>query len=268
MTSKKRKYGDLSARPLPTDSSDLLDEVFAAFTGSRPAIEESPVTTPAESEPVTDSEPVIESEPVSLNRTGSKEPPPLVQTEPVAVSEPVSKSEPVRLLPDDAAHLRFPYEVLDGVLSNLKPAPRVLLLRLYRLSAGWYSETCNVSIPKLASHCKMGETQVRQYLRELEDGGYIKRLRDDTGNANFDERGVMIKVLLPQMTPPKKRTGSEIRTGSKSEPNKLKIKETNKSSGLSPDSKNCPDCSGTGFWYPNGTDKGVKRCGHEGLKGV
>ena len=36
MTSKKRKYGDLSARPLPTEDPTLIDDVFAAFTGTRP----------------------------------------------------------------------------------------------------------------------------------------------------------------------------------------------------------------------------------------
>jgi hypothetical protein len=29
----------------------------------------------------------------------------------------------------------------------------------------------------------------------------------------------------------------------------------------------CPNCAGTGFWYPDGTDKGVARCSHESLKG-
>ena len=37
MTSKKRKYGDLSARPLPTNDPSLLDDVFAAFMGVRPS---------------------------------------------------------------------------------------------------------------------------------------------------------------------------------------------------------------------------------------
>jgi hypothetical protein len=31
------------------------------------------------------------------------------------------------------------------------------------------------------------------------------------------------------------------------------------------DSKNCPDCFGTGMYYPEGFDKGVARCGHEKL---
>lgn len=29
----------------------------------------------------------------------------------------------------------------------------------------------------------------------------------------------------------------------------------------------CPDCYGTNWWYPQGTEKGVKRCLHERLKG-
>jgi len=31
------------------------------------------------------------------------------------------------------------------------------------------------------------------------------------------------------------------------------------------DVSGCPDCSGTGFWYPNGLEKGVKRCTHARL---
>jgi hypothetical protein len=28
---------------------------------------------------------------------------------------------------------------------------------------------------------------------------------------------------------------------------------------------NCPDCNGSGWWYPNGTEKGVAKCKHAGL---
>lgn len=34
-----------------------------------------------------------------------------------------------------------------------------------------------------------------------------------------------------------------------------------------PDTSQCPDCHGTGFWYPEGIGQGVKKCGHEKLKG-
>ena len=32
-----------------------------------------------------------------------------------------------------------------------------------------------------------------------------------------------------------------------------------------PDGQTCPDCNNTGWWYPNGTDKGVIRCKHTNL---
>ncbi len=31
------------------------------------------------------------------------------------------------------------------------------------------------------------------------------------------------------------------------------------------DVSGCPDCNGTGFWYPNGIEKGVAKCRHENL---
>jgi hypothetical protein len=34
------------------------------------------------------------------------------------------------------------------------------------------------------------------------------------------------------------------------------------------DSSKCPDCFGTGMWYPEGFDKGVARCAHEKLREV
>jgi hypothetical protein len=35
-----------------------------------------------------------------------------------------------------------------------------------------------------------------------------------------------------------------------------------------PDGQTCPDCNNTGWWYPNGTDKGVTRCKHANLSGL
>jgi hypothetical protein len=33
------------------------------------------------------------------------------------------------------------------------------------------------------------------------------------------------------------------------------------------DISKCPDCFGTGMWYPEGFEKGVARCQHEKLRG-
>jgi hypothetical protein len=36
--------------------------------------------------------------------------------------------------------------------------------------------------------------------------------------------------------------------------------------GAKVDASQCPDCFGTGMWYPEGFEKGVARCGHEKLR--
>jgi hypothetical protein len=33
-------------------------------------------------------------------------------------------------------------------------------------------------------------------------------------------------------------------------------------------SESCPDCGGTGFYYPDGVERGVKICKHDKLKGT
>jgi hypothetical protein len=32
------------------------------------------------------------------------------------------------------------------------------------------------------------------------------------------------------------------------------------------DASKCPDCFGTGMWYPEGFEKGVAKCGHDKLR--
>jgi hypothetical protein len=38
-----------------------------------------------------------------------------------------------------------------------------------------------------------------------------------------------------------------------------------RTTNIIPEGQTCPDCNNTGWWYPNGTDKGVARCQHEHL---
>ncbi len=326
----------------------------------------------SEAEPVSDKEPVTNSlhpavsEPVPYQIPASKTVPlpdqvpaldlvegsPIgkdilpLRKEPVVNQLPDTKEVPVRFLQENAAHLRFPYEVLDKILFELKPGPHVILERLYRLSAGWDKDICRISIPKLASTCKVGLTQTRQYLKELELKGYITRLGEDVTNPNVEIRGIDIRVNLPRMPPPKKRagygttTGLQKETGSESEPNKdknFKEQSHTNTQGQHPDASSenlkidkaavsvnsrfglaecklyadhlhktgqgivnpggyattiyrtgeadplinlflnpvsdqiknptveCPDCQGTGFWYPEGFEKGAAKCRHEKL---
>lgn len=228
--------------------------------------------------------------------------------------EAPSQDEGVVILPGNAPHFRFAYEVLDQVLAKLDPYPRTVLLRLYRLAAGWNSDTCHVSIGKLSEHCKIGATKIRACLRALESDGYIRRISIDVSNKNQNERGITFKVLLPRLAPsqgePNKERSFKENTLTHTQPHQAaggsvnsrfslkqciayaqyrksldpnirspeavgrRLYETGREDELiiewmaandAPklDASHCPDCRGTGMFYPEGFGKGgVKKCDH------
>jgi hypothetical protein len=182
--------------------------------------------TPPKSEPLINLEPVQKTSLVK-NQTPSDIGPAPLQTEPVAKSEPLQNITEARVLPDNAAHLRFPYEVFDKILCEFEPGPRVVLEELYRLSAGWDSDECTISIPKLCARTNIKPATMRLHLKKLQQRGYIKRLDDVVGGRDFEARGIKFKVLLPRMTLSKKKTPSENVTPSKSEPNKVNTQKEN-----------------------------------------
>jgi hypothetical protein len=264
------------------------------------------------------------------NRTGQP-----LRNEPAAEIAPPAKIKGATLLPADTPHLRTPHEITDRILPTLKPGCQVVLMRLYRLSAGFGSITCHVSLPKLASSCNISETQIRIFLRDLEQRKLIKRLSVDLANKIQSERGVTFEVLLPRLAATKHIAGAkspggaESTGGAKTEPNKVNTQKENtqtqdapaasvrvgskftieecrryakhlQSTGQginnpggyattihrtgeadllierflypeaidnssNPDTSRCPDCNGTGFYYPQGVEGGVARCKHERL---
>jgi DNA-binding Lrp family transcriptional regulator len=202
-------------------------------------------------------------------------------------------------------------------------------MRLYRLSAGFGSNTCHVSIGKLASACNISETQIRIFLRDLEQRRLIKRLSVDLANKVQSERGITFEVILPRIGATRSAAGTKNTGGTNiagaaiSEPNKVNTQKEStqtqevgvgvgsrftievcrryaqhlQSTGqginnpggyattihrtgevdelierfLNPtistlvNTAQCPDCKGTGFYYPNGPTGGVAKCRHEKL---
>ena len=313
----------------------------------RRAKEEIKTHTPVDSTPPPDIEPASEYTPPT------KTEPPLEFAPPTTIAAPVEstagtkrtgqplQNEPAKesiapakikgafLLPVDTPHLRTPHEITDGILPTLKPGCQVVLMRLYRLSAGFGSNICHVSIGKLASACNISETQIRIFLRDLEQRKLIKRLSVDLANKVQSERGITFEVLLPRLGATKSTAASKITGGANftggvnSEPNKVNTQKENtqtqevgvrvgskftieecrryaehlRSTGqginnpggyattinrtgeadeliesfLNPaisiqvDTSQCPDCRGSGFYYPNGPIGGVVKCKHEKL---
>lgn len=174
-----------------------------------------PDVTPAE----------ISTPPQKATSTKSAGSTPAVSRRPPPETTPVVETPP---LPWDSPHLRLPYAVWER-LRELKPGPRVVVEEIYRAAAGWHSDECVISIPKLSLHSKLDEKQVRKYLLEV-DGKYVKRLGVVNDGADVSMRGIHFRLLLPRLaTPPQKHTPPQSGTGGSRPPNKEKLlKESSK----------------------------------------
>jgi hypothetical protein len=237
----------LKPEPDNVSQSDLrrIQEEKAAL-GTLPEI-----PTPPEKPAPRISEPVRKVTPVE-NRT-----PPEKATEPLR-NEPVGISGGV-VLDAKAAHLQIPYEVWNNEFRKHKAQQRVILEELFRAAQGWHSNECVISIGKLAKHCRMEATQVREHLKRLYVDGAVERLGDVTGGSDKDARGIRFRINLPRMPPPEIRTPAENRPPRKSEANKEK--------NIKKDSKSvvCDLCKESpGFVYPSGVigQGPVKTCPH------
>ena len=311
MTSKKRKYGNLSERPLPTEDESLVDDVFAAFT-RRPA--STPPARPA---------PPAYHAPDAPPAPGAQKSPDPLHGAPDAQHAPPASPAPV------AGFTRIPNDLLDRILPTLDIYGQSLLVRLYRLSRGFNSDTCNVSIGKLASACNFSTRKVQMGLAALEMRGLIQRLIEDHKNRDFNLRGITFRILISDPSPARRapparyapdalpapgaqdapnkentfkentQTQDGVRAGSKFTIEECRrYAEHLRSTGqginnpggyattihrtgeadlllenfLNPvtqtqmNTSQCPDCQGSGFYYPNGPTSGVVKCKHEKLR--
>ena len=311
MTSKKRKYGNLSERPLPTEDESLVDDVFAAFT-----------RRPASIPPVHPAPPAHHAPDVQNAPDAPKAPPP-------PHDAPDARHAPPALPAPVAGFTRVPNDMLDRILPTLDIYGQSLLLRLYRLSRGFNSDTCNVSVGKLATACNFSTRKVQMGLAALEMRGLIQRLTEDHKNRDFNLRGITFRILISdpspaRRTPPAQHApDAQHASGAPNAPNKVNTQKENtqtqevgvrvgsrftieecrryaehlRSTGqginnpggyattihrtgeadelierfLNPvssiqvNSSQCPDCKGSGFYYPNGPTSGVAKCKHEKL---
>jgi hypothetical protein len=316
--------------------SSIISEAFplestppANFTPPAEVAPAAEITPAVKFTPAMESTPPVDSI-AGVNRTGQP-----LQNEPAKEIAPPAKTKGANILSMDAPHLRTPHEITDRILPTLKPGCQVVLMRLYRLSAGFGSSTCHVSLPKLANSCNISETQIRIFLRDLEQRKLIKRLSIDLANKIQSERGITFEVFLPRLATTKsvagvkKVGGAESTGGAETAPNKVNTQKENTQTQEEPvvgvrvgskftieecrkfakhlqttgqginnpggyattihrtgeadmliesflhpdatiptsnlDTSQCPDCHGSGFFYPKGIEGGVARCKHEQL---
>lgn len=205
----------------------------------------------------------------SLTTTDSpspEQPPPLPVAGPSKPDSPSKSDSPSNVdapnllsqVPDVRGHMQLPHRYTDHLPRWLSADEQAVYVQLYRLSWGWGKDVCFISNPKLSERSGVPETSMRRAVKKLIGKGLIEKTERRFGGA---EQGIEYRVFnLDRLT---KSGGVSIGDGpSNMAPNKERVlKETSKT-----DASLCPDCMGTGFYYPEGTAKGVKRCEHKKLR--
>jgi hypothetical protein len=164
---------------------------------------------------------------------------------------------------------RTPNELDDKIIPTLRPTEQSVLRRIYRLTRGFRRDTCTVSMATLASACNISTRKVAYALNILEERGYIKRRETGNKGRSNDLRGCSIECLIPEVVSAKSAHTAKFADTAKSAvsaknaDNKESIKTKDiKGESAPPDYKNCPDCQGSGFYYPEGIERGVAKCKH------
>jgi hypothetical protein len=182
----------------------------------------------------------------------------------VAGETTVARNTPVEI----RGYGPFTWDLLDGIMPRLDPYEQVVLLRLCRLAWGHKKDTCRVGYERLQQACNLKKRKLQEVISKLEFLGYIQRLALEQGGSDRSLRGTEYQILL---TPPPGvlratvASGATVVTGATVAPdatNKKNALKENYKEGVPSRAKECPDCSGTSWFYPKGVEGGVKRCTH------
>jgi hypothetical protein len=204
--------------------------------------------------------------PTTEDRLSSGPPPPLpvdslsVPDSP-SIEDSPSTEDRVNLLisiPEVRGHMQLPHRYTDHLPRWLSADEQAIYVQLYRLSWGWGRDVCFISNPKLSERSGIPETSMRRAVKKLIGKGLIEKTDRRFGGT---EQGIEYRVFTLDRLSNRDRLSNKDSLSTLT-PNKEKdLKENSKA-----DSSRCPDCMGTGFYYPEGTAKGVKRCEHRKLR--
>ena len=230
-----------------------------------PDRQSTPVSLPVPvSQPLPDSQSPPESLPVddSLSPDAIAYPPDRLP-ESDSLSAPDSK-QPNLWAPfkDKRGHLRQPHAYTDGLCQVLDVYEQAVFSQLYRLSHGYGKPTCKIGLPQLARRANVGKTTTQATVNRLIDKGLIRKLEYEIGKNK--EQGTTYWVSSPDSQPD---------AGSLPGSDTIKVKalkeKTSKGAHERKDYSTCPDCLGSGMFWPSGTigKGGVKKCGHPRLRG-
>ncbi len=167
-------------------------------------------------------------------------------------------------IPEQAGHNKIPNAVIDHLCRYLTPGEQAIFHQLFRLSYGYGKDFCKIGLPKLAERSNMSQTATQQALKGLKAKGVVVKEGADFGRGI--EQGSVYRLPLPtRLVGNTSLTRNTSLTDSTSNKRKDLKDNTKRGSELTLETKNCPDCQGTGFYYPNGIEHGVAKCKHEKL---
>lgn len=161
-------------------------------------------------------------------------------------------------IPEVRGHTQLPHRYTDHLPRWLSADEQAVYVQLYRLSWGWGNEVCFISNPKLSERSGVPETSMRRAVKKLIGKGLIEKTDRRFGGA---EQGIEYRVFNLDRLTNQDRVSNK-NSPSNTAPNKERVLKEN----FKGDASQCPDCMGTGFYYPEGTAKGVKRCEHRKLR--
>jgi hypothetical protein len=236
-----KPLADIPVKPLDPDHPAA--RIFNAAREDRPPYDQS-------SEPP----------PTGLDNQSSRDQPPDDQTR--HDQSPQDQFSLLSALPNVGGHLEFPHQITDHLLRHLDTYEQAVYIQLYRLSWGHHKSRCIITNDRLGERANVGTSKVKMAIKSLVDKGVIKKLGSNHGKKIL--QGVEYEVSAPSWQAQRNQSrGNQSRNDqSPRAPNKEELlKETEKSF----DASRCPDCSGTGYWYPEGTGKGVAKCRHVNL---
>jgi hypothetical protein len=154
--------------------------------------------------------------------------------------------------------MQLPHRYTDHLPRWLSADEQAVYVQLYRLSWGWGRDVCFISNPKLSERSGVPETSMRRAVKKLIGKGLIEKTDRRFGGM---DQGIEYRVFTLDRQTNTDRA-SNMNSPSNVTPNKEKVLKENSKA----DASRCPDCMGTGFYYPEGTAKGVKRCEHRKLR--
>ena len=221
-------------------------------------------------DPSPDSLPVPDSLPAPGRLSGKDRlSPDAIAYPPDRLSEPDSLSAPDSQRPDlwapfkdKRGHLRQPHAYTDGLCQVLDVYEQAIYTQLYRLSHGYGKPVCKIGLPQLARRANMGKTTTQATVNRLIDKGLIRKLEYEIGKNK--EQGTTYWVSAPDSLP-----DADSLPGADTIKVKALKEKSSKGAHERKDYSTCPDCLGSGMFWPSGTigKGGVKRCPHQKLRG-